>query len=92
MEDIHLYECDVDSVTYWIAAPQVFAATVVLRKTLLDMGSVEGDIRSVSICQIAERRAQKLTFRDDEENTTRTMWEEFLRDTKTTRLIACSEY
>jgi len=90
---MHLYECDVDSVTYWIAAPQVFAATVILRKTLLDMnGNIEADIHSISVCQIGERRAQKQSFRDDEDGTTRTMWEEFQRDIETARLIACSEY
>jgi len=90
---MRLYECDVDSVTYWIAAESVFGATVVLRKTLLDMnGNIETDLHSISVDEVGERRAQKVNFRDDEENTTRTMWEEFQRDTKTPRLLACSEH
>jgi hypothetical protein len=73
-DDMRLYECDVDAAKYWIAAAQVFAASVILRKTLLDEGTPEGEISSISVCRIGERRAQKLTFRDDETNTTRTMW------------------
>jgi hypothetical protein len=90
---MHLYECDVDSATYWIVAGTVFEAHEVLRKAIKDScGDIESDVHSVSIDQIGERYAQKVNFRDDEENTTRTMWQEFQRDTETPRLLACSEY
>lgn len=81
-----LFECEINSETFWIAAPGLWQAVETLRSVEPDDESCE----ALSIEQCFQARAEARVF-TDEDGSKRSMWEQFQRQTEP-GLIASSVF
>ena len=96
MAQMRLFEIEVGA-TYWMVARSVRHAMDLCWVQWEQEGALE-DVDgggSLTLTEVPRERAEKLNFRDDEDGSTRSMWEEFRRHVDGHRdpgILACSEW
>lgn len=90
-EPCTLYKAEVDDVVYWVTAPNMLAAIVLVFNQAID-GSETYKPTDFTIEVLSEGEARKHSFTGDANFPGSNMWEAFQQNPRVAYVLACSDY